>query len=94
MIYIEEVVDNFGQDYLRYYLAVNSPESRDTDFSWKNFQSVINSELINVFGNLVNRVINFIYTRFDKKVPQVYDKKITGYDEDMLDLIKTTIKKD
>jgi len=93
MIYIEEVVDNFGQDYLRYYLAVNSPESRDTDFSWKNFQSVINSELINVFGNLVNRVINFIYTRFDKKVPQVYDKKITGYDEDMLDLIKTTIKK-
>ncbi|HOJ50453.1 MAG TPA: methionine--tRNA ligase [Spirochaetota bacterium] len=93
MIYIEEVVDNFGQDYLRYYLAVNSPETRDTDFSWKNFQSTINTELINVFGNLINRVVNFVYNRFDKKVPIFYENRLTGYDEDILDLIKTTIRK-
>jgi methionyl-tRNA synthetase len=53
--YLEEFRDK--QDVLRYTLCANAPESKDNDFTWKDFQARNNSELVNIFGNFVNRTI-------------------------------------
>lgn len=92
-VWIEEFLEDFPADYLRYYLAVNAPETKDSDFSWKNFQSVINVELINVVANLFNRVLTFSYSKFDKKVPN-YDESIADdTDKNLLKLMDDTFEK-
>ncbi len=63
-IWVDEVVRDFDGEYLRYYLAVNAPESKDTDFAWKDFQHKVNGELNNVLGNLINRVLVFAHKHF------------------------------
>lgn len=61
-------------DALRYALACNLPETKDSDFSWKDFQLRNNSELAAIFGNFINRTIQFIQKNFDGKVPVLSDK--------------------
>lgn len=63
-IWVDEFVKEFDGDYLRYYLACNAPESKDSDFSWKDFQSKINIELNNTLGNLAHRVFAFCEKQF------------------------------
>lgn len=63
-ICVDEFVRDFDGEYLRYYLAVNAPESKDTDFAWKDFQHKVNGELNNVLGNLINRVLVFAHKHF------------------------------
>ncbi len=92
-VWINEFLEDFPADYLRYYLAVNAPENKDADFSWKNFQNTINTELINVVANLFNRVLTFSYSKFDKKIPAFISKKCNGGDQEILDEIKTAIRK-
>lgn len=92
-VWIDEFVSKFPADYLRYYLAANAPENKDADFSWKNFQTLLNNELINVVANLFNRVLTFNFSNFDEKVPAYNLKKSNGSDQKMLDSIKTAIKK-
>jgi methionyl-tRNA synthetase len=53
----------------RYYLLSNRPEQSDSDFSWEDFVSKVNSELLNNFGNFINRSLAFTAARFDGKVP-------------------------
>ncbi len=60
-------------DSLRYCLAVNFPETRDSDFTWKDFQARNNNELADIFGNFVNRVMQFIFKNFDQKIPNLPD---------------------
>ncbi|MDP8232205.1 MAG: methionine--tRNA ligase [Candidatus Zophobacter franzmannii] len=64
-IWVEDFLKDFDGEYLRYAIAANAPENKDADFNWKEFQSRINSELNNVFGNLVNRVFTFTQKRFE-----------------------------
>ncbi len=59
----------FPADSLRYTLAANLPENRDTDFQWKEFQAKNNSELAAIFGNFINRTFTFAHKHFDGKVP-------------------------
>lgn len=59
----------FPADPLRYTLAANFPENRDTDFQWKEFQAKNNSELAAIFGNFINRTFTFAHKHFDGKVP-------------------------
>ena len=59
----------FPADPLRYTLAANLPETRDTDFYWKEFQARNNNELADMFGNLINRTFTFVHKHFDGKVP-------------------------
>ena len=59
----------FPADPLRYTLAANLPETRDTDFYWKEFQARNNNELADIFGNLINRTFTFVHKHFDGKVP-------------------------
>ena len=57
------------EDVLRYVLTANAPETKDNDFSWKDFQQRNNSELVAIFGNFVNRAVVLTKKYFDGKVP-------------------------
>jgi methionyl-tRNA synthetase len=67
-IWVDEFVQEFEGEYLRYYIAVNAPEKQDSDFSFKDFQARINGELNNTLGNLANRVFAFTVKNFEGKI--------------------------
>ena len=66
----KEFLDLFPADPLRYTLAANLPEARDTDFYWKEFQARNNNELADILGNFINRTFTFVHKNFDGKVPK------------------------
>ncbi|MBW6514559.1 MAG: methionine--tRNA ligase [Candidatus Syntrophosphaera sp.] len=68
-IWVDEFVEKFPAEYLRYYLAANAPERGDSDFSFRDFQQKVNGELNNVLGNLANRVFAFAAKNFDGHIP-------------------------
>lgn len=70
-VWLHEYLQDFPgkQDVLRYVLTANAPETRDNDFTWKDFQDRNNSELVAVYGNFVNRVLVLTHKYFDGKVP-------------------------
>ena len=65
--YLEEFPDM--QDVLRYTLTANAPETKDNDFTWKDFQAKNNNELVAIFGNFINRVVVLTNKYYDGKVP-------------------------
>ncbi len=70
------------QDVLRYVLTANAPETKDNDFTWKDFQARNNNELVAVFGNFVNRAFVLTHKYFDGKVPA--KNELTEYDKETL----------
>ena len=82
---VDEFLNLFPADLLRYTLAANLPESRDTDFYWKEFQLRNNSELADILGNFINRTFTFLHKHFDGRVP--VRGKLEKIDEDMLNEI-------
>ena len=70
-LWAHEYLNDFEgkQDVLRYVLTANAPETKDNDFSWKDFQQRNNSELVAIFGNFVNRAIVLTHKYFGGKVP-------------------------
>jgi methionyl-tRNA synthetase len=68
-VWVRDYLKEFAPDSLRYCLAINAPESRDTDFSWKEFQARHNNELADILGNFINRSVTFVHKYFDGKVP-------------------------
>ncbi len=58
------------QDVLRYVLTTNSPETKDSEFTWSDFQTRNNSELVGIYGNFVNRVAVLVQKYYDGKIPQ------------------------
>ena len=75
----------FPPDPLRYTLAANLPETRDTDFYWKEFQLRNNSELADILGNFINRTFTFAHKHFDGKVPA--NGKTEKIDDEMVQLL-------
>ena len=71
-IWLDEFLVDFPgmQDSLRYTLTVNAPETKDNDFTWKDFQSRNNNELVATFGNFINRVFVLTHKYFDGSVPE------------------------
>lgn len=69
MIDLESFVKKFGSDQTRYALIANSPENQDSDFTFADFQTRVNAELLGKFGNLVNRVLVFCTKQFGGVVP-------------------------
>lgn len=67
-VWIPVFLSKFNADSLRYYLIIAGPENSDSSFSWLEFQSRNNAELIGAFGNFVNRVFSFIEKNYDGKV--------------------------
>lgn len=75
--YLEEFPDK--QDVLRYVLTANAPETKDNDYTWKDFQARNNNELVAVLGNFVNRALVLTNKYFDGKVPACGE--LTDYDK-------------
>ena len=88
MPYLPEALDLFDADAIRFFLTINAPESRDTDFSWDEFQRRNNDELVATYGNAVHRLLSFVQSRFGGVVPT--PGQLTGADEAMLDLTRAT----
>ncbi len=70
-VWLHEYLRDFPgkQDVLRYVLTANAPETKDNDFTWRDFQTRNNSELVAILGNFVNRVLVLTHKYFDGKVP-------------------------
>jgi len=79
--YLVEFKDK--QDVLRYVLTATAPETKDNDFTWKDFQARNNNELVAVFGNFVNRVVVLTHKYFGGKVPMLME--VTELDQQVLD---------
>ena len=84
-IWLHEYLNDFEnqQDTLRYVLCATAPESKDTDFTWKDFQARNNNELVAIFGNFINRVIVLTNKYWDGVVPKR---------NDLLDIDNNTLK--
>ena len=68
-IYVKDFLATFDPDLLRYAITTNLPETRDSDFYWKDFQAKSNNELADIYGNFVNRTIAFTEKNFAALVP-------------------------
>ncbi|MDD4874016.1 MAG: class I tRNA ligase family protein, partial [Dehalococcoidales bacterium] len=72
-VWVPDYLSRYDPDPLRYLLSINMPETSDTDFSWREFVRRNNDELVATYGNLVQRVLTFVYRSFDGCVPDPLD---------------------
>ncbi|CUT02967.1 methionine--tRNA ligase [Candidatus Chrysopegis kryptomonas] len=72
-VWLNEYLQKFDPDPLRYALASILPETKDTDFSWKEFQARNNNELADILGNFVNRTLTFVKKNFNNSVPERFE---------------------
>lgn len=79
-IWLNEYLDEFPgkQDVLRYMLTANAPETKDNDFTWRDYQACNNNELVAIFGNFVNRAVVLTHKYFDGVIPAAGE--LTDYD--------------
>ena len=83
-IWLHEYLDEMPgkEDVLRYVLTANAPETKDNDFTWRDYQARNNNELVAIYGNFVNRALVLTHKYFDGKVPPL--GRLTDIDEEML----------
>ena len=83
-IWLHEYLDEMPgkEDVLRYVLTANAPETKDNDFTWRDYQARNNNELVAIYGNFVNRALVLTHKYFDGKVPPL--GRLTEIDEEML----------
>lgn len=91
--YINDFVkkENGGKqcvDMLRYYLTQIAPETKDSEFMWKGFQDAVNSELVSIFGNFVNRTWVLMHKLCKGKVPPFHKEALTDDDRSLVEEIK------
>lgn len=71
-------------DMLRYYLTLIAPETKDSEFIWKGFQDAVNSELVSIFGNFINRTMVLMHKLTKGKVPKLHEDVMDETDRKML----------
>ncbi|MFR2523806.1 methionine--tRNA ligase [uncultured Alistipes sp.] len=88
-VWLHEYLDEFPgkEDVLRYVLCANAPESKDNDFTWKDFQTRNNNELVAVLGNFVNRALVLTHKYFDGSTPAL--GTLTDYDRLTLEELRS-----
>jgi len=88
-VWLHEYLEEFPgkEDVLKYVLTANAPETKDNDFTWKDFQTRNNSELVAVLGNFVNRALVLTQKYYDGVVPE--RGELTDYDKEALESIST-----
>ena len=88
-VWLHEFLEDFTdkQDVLRYTLTANAPETKDNDFTWKEFQTRNNSELVAIFGNFINRVMVLTHKYYKGKVPK--GGSLNKIDQEVLTSLKT-----
>ncbi len=87
-VWLHEYLDDFPgkQDVLRYVLTANAPETKDNDFTWKDFQDRNNNELVAILGNFVNRAIVLTNKYFDGIIPEAHE--LNDYDRTTIEEFK------
>lgn len=95
-VWLHEYLEEFPgkQDALRYALTANAPETKDNDFTWKDFQARNNNELAAIFGNFINRAVVLTHKYYDGKVPSPLTPEggtpsFTEYDIQVLTALKS-----
>ena len=91
-VWVHEYLEDFpgGEDALRYVLCANAPETKDNDFTWKDFQDRNNSELVSIFGNFVNRTFVLMHKLTRGKVPVWHEKIKDAADTELIRQIEQT----
>jgi methionyl-tRNA synthetase len=89
-VWLEDYLKKFPVDSLRYCLTNILPETRDSDFSWKDFQARHNNELADILGNFVNRTLTFIIRHFDSRIPE--RNSLSRTDRNLIELLESTPK--
>jgi methionyl-tRNA synthetase len=91
-VWIHEYLKDFPgcEDVLRYVLCANAPETKDNDFTWKDFQDRNNSELVNIFGNFVNRTFVLMHKLCGGKVPPLHTDILDDNDKLLIADIEST----
>ncbi|MFK7693619.1 methionine--tRNA ligase [Paenibacillus sp. HJGM_3] len=69
-VWLPDLLERYDPDSIRYFLLINAPEKRDSDFSWREFIYSHNGELLGAFGNFVNRNLKFLEKSFGSQVPE------------------------
>jgi methionyl-tRNA synthetase len=89
-VWLHEYLEDFPnkEDELRYVLTSIAPETKDSEFTWKDYQQRVNSELVAIFGNFVNRSVVLTHKYYDGKVPA--QGVLSDYDKEVLAAIETT----
>lgn len=90
VIWVADFMEKFDADLLRYYLVANAPLTRDTDFSWDDFQRRVNDELADVVGNFMHRTFTFTHRFFNGEIPQ--PGPLNEYDLEVSEKINQTPK--
>ncbi|MFN3404831.1 MAG: methionine--tRNA ligase [Cytophagaceae bacterium] len=87
-VWLHEYLDEFKgkADVLRYVLCANAPETKDNDFTWKDFQARNNNELVAIFGNFVNRAVVLTHKYFEGKIPE--PGKLEAIDQEVISKVK------
>ena len=94
-VWVHEFIKDFPgcEDVLRYVLCANAPETKDNDFTWKDFQDRNNSELVSIFGNFVNRTWVLMHKLCGGKVPKLHEDILDEKDKGLIkDIAKTKEK--
>jgi methionyl-tRNA synthetase len=91
-VWVHEYLEDFPgcEDVLRYVLCANAPETKDNDFTWKDFQDRNNSELVAIFGNFVNRTWVLMHKLCGGKVPKLHENILDDTDRAMLEAFAIT----
>ncbi|HDD66397.1 MAG TPA: methionine--tRNA ligase, partial [Nitrososphaeria archaeon] len=84
VVWLHDLLKEYDPDVIRFYAAAIAPETRDTDFKWQDFAEKVNGELIGTYGNLIHRVLSFIYSRMGGVIPE--PGSLEDRDREMLDL--------
>ena len=87
-VWLHEYLEDFPgmQDVMRYVLCATAPETKDNDFTWKDFQTRNNSELVGIYGNFINRVVVLTNKYYDGAVPE--RAELSDYDKEVLAELK------
>jgi methionyl-tRNA synthetase len=87
-VWVQDFLSRYDPDALRFYLTVNMPENKDSDWDWAEFVARNNNELVATWGNLANRVLSFCYRNWDGRVPAVTLSNLRAADKDLLTYIE------
>ena len=85
-LWVDEFLEKYPADSLRYTLSINMPETRDADFSWEEFQAKHNNELADILGNFINRAFTFVRNYYDGRIPTPGD--LDDLDRELIDKLK------
>ena len=87
-VFGRDALTRYDADALRYYLTVNMPENKDSDWDWAEFLARNNNELVATWGNLANRVLSFCYKNWDGHVPDLEPTSLRPADLELLSAIE------